>query len=227
MGTSKGYILPTKKNWTDAKRAATQLSKENNLNNRIKLANKYASAMKQDSATSSSSAIRVISQIIGLSQSIANRGVEQTLKDLNKEYLLDKTPEEVLDFLISEYSEYGNTKDIYLALDALTITLKDLDINTIEELGNISIEVLLKEILINYIELNFKFRFEEQINKKSPNKAHEIIDSMSGYIKNKLREELNISNLENIDFNNLNSNKIIEDKIIEAYDIFKELYGEE
>ena len=211
MGTSKGYILPTKKNWTDAKRAATQLSKENNLNNRIKLANKYASAMKQDSATSSSSAIRVISQIIGLSQSIANRGVEQTLKDLNKEYLLDKTPEEVLDFLISEYSEYGNTKDNYLAIDALTITLKELDINTIEELGNISIEVLLKEILINYIELNFKFRF----------------DSMSGYIKNKLREELNISNLENIDFNNLNSNKIIEDKIIEAYDIFKELYGEE
>ena len=38
MGTSKGYITPTKKEWTNAKRAVTQLSKENNLNNRIKLA---------------------------------------------------------------------------------------------------------------------------------------------------------------------------------------------
>ena len=36
MGTSKGYIMPTKKNWTDAKRAATQLSQNDNLDNRIK-----------------------------------------------------------------------------------------------------------------------------------------------------------------------------------------------
>lgn len=50
---------------------------------------------------------------------------------------------------------------------------------------------------------------------------------MSGYIKNKLREELNVVNMEKIDFNNLNNNKIIDDKIKEAYDIFKDLYGEE
>ena len=54
MGTSKGYIMPTKKNWTDAKRAATQLSKNDNLDNRIKLANKYATAMKTDMSTGGS-----------------------------------------------------------------------------------------------------------------------------------------------------------------------------
>ena len=227
MGTSKGYILPTKKNWTDAKRAATQLSKENNLNNRIKLASKYANAMKEDSIRNSSGAIKSIAKIIGLSQSVASKGAEQTLRNLNKEYLLDKTPEEALDVLLSEYSEYGNTKDNYLAIDALSITLKELEINTIEDLGRISIEDLLKEILINFIDLNFKFRFEEQISKKSPSKANEIMYSMSGYIKNKLRDELNTSNLENIDFNNLNNNRIIEDKIVEAYDIFRQVYDEE
>ena len=227
MGTSKGYILPTKKNWTDAKRAATQLSKENNLNNRIKLASKYANAMKEDSIRNSSGAIKSIAKIIGLSQSVASKGAEQTLRDLNKEYLLDKTSEEALDVLLSEYSEYGNTKDNYLAIDALSVTLKELEINTIEDLGHISIEDLLKEILINFIDLNFKFRFEEQISKKSPSKANEIMDSMSGYIKNKLRDELNTSNLENIDFNNLNNNSIIEDKIIEAYDVFRQVYEEE
>ena len=50
---------------------------------------------------------------------------------------------------------------------------------------------------------------------------------MSGYIKNKLREELNVVNMEEIDFNNLNNNKIIDDKIKEAYDVLKDLYGEE
>ena len=84
MGTSKGYILPTKKNWTDAKRAATQLSKENNLNNRIKLASKYANAMKEDSIRNSSESIKSIAKIIGLSQSVASKGAEQTLRDLNK-----------------------------------------------------------------------------------------------------------------------------------------------
>lgn len=227
MGTSKGYILPTKKNWTDAKRAATQLSKENNLNNRIKLASKYANAMKEDSIRNSSESIKSIAKIIGLSQSVASKGAEQTLRDLNKEYLLDKTPEEALDVLLLEYSEYGNTKDNYLAIDALSIALKELEINTIEDLGRISIEDLLKEILINFIDLNFKFRFEEQISKKSPSKANEIMNSMSGYIKNKLRDELNTSNLENIDFNNLNNNRIIEDKILEAYDIFRQVYEEE
>ena len=227
MGTSKGYILPTKKNWTDAKRAATQLSKENNLNNRIKLARKYANAMEEDNIRNSSETIKSIAKIIGLSQNVASKGVEQTLRDLNKEYLLDKTPEEALDVLILEYSEYGNTKDNYLAIDALSITLKELEINTIEDLGDISIGDLLKEILINFIDLNFKFRFEEQISKKSPSKVNEIMNSMSGYIKNKLRDELNTSNLENIDFNNLNNNRIIEDKIIEAYDIFRQVYEEE
>ena len=188
MGTSKGYILPTKKNWSDAKRAATQLSKENNLNNRIKLASKYANAMKEEGIRSSSGATKSIAKIIGLSQSVANKGVEQTLRDFDKEYLLDKTPEEALDVLLSEYSEDGNTKDNYLAIEALSIALKELEINTIEDLGHISIENLLKEILINFIDLNFKFRFEEQISKKSPSKANEIMNSMSGYIKNKLRD---------------------------------------
>ena len=185
MGTSKGYIMPTKKNWTDAKRAATQLSKNDNLDNRIKLANKYATAMKQDLTTNSDRTSTVIGKVLGLGQSLKNQGIEKTLKDLGKEYLMDKSPEEILDILMGEYSEYGNTKDNYLASDALSIALKELEINTIEDLSNISIDILLKEILINYVDLNFKFRFEEQIIKKSPTTANKIVEDMSGYIKNK------------------------------------------
>lgn len=227
MGTSKGYIIPTKGSWTGAKRAATQLSKENNLNNRIKMANKFASAMKESGSTISNSASKAIAQIIEISQNISTKGVEQTLRDLNKEDLLEKTPEEVLNILMLEYSENGSTKDNYLAIDAISLALKELEIDTIEKLGNISIDILLKELLINFIDLNFKFRFEEQINKKAKNGANEIINSMSEFIKNKLREELDTSELNHVDFDNLSFNKIVETKINEAYDIFKELYEEE
>ncbi len=227
MGTSKGYITPTKKEWTDAKRAATQLSKENNLNNRIKLANRYAMAMKQEMTQSQSNASKAIGKVIGLIQGIQNQGLNKTLKDLNKEYLINKSSEEILDNLLGEYSEYGNTKDNYLAMDALSIALKVFEINSIEDLLKISIEDLLKEILINYVDLNFKFRYEEQIIKKNPIQAEKIIKDMSGYIDSTLREKLNVSGIQEIDFYNLDNNKIIEEKINDAYNIFKDLYEEE
>ncbi len=227
MGTSKGYITPTKKEWTDAKRAATQLSKENNLNNRIKLANRYAMAMKQEMTQSQSNASKAIGKVIGLIQGIQNQGLNKTLKDLNKEYLINKSSEEILDNLLGEYSEYGNTKDNYLAMDALSIALKVFEINSIEDLLKISIEDLLKEILINYVDLNFKFRYEEQIIKKNPIQAEKIIIDMSGYIDSTLREKLNVSGIQEIDFYNLDNNKIIEEKINDAYNIFKDLYEEE
>lgn len=167
MGTSKGYITPTKKEWTDAKRAATQLSKENNLKNRIKLINRHAIAMKQEMTQSQSDASKAIGKVIGLIQGIQNQGLNKTLKDLNKEYLIDKSSEEILDTLLGEYAGYGNTKDNYLAMDALSIALKVFEINSIEDLLKISIEDLLKEILINYVDLNFKFRYEEQISNTS------------------------------------------------------------
>lgn len=227
MGTSKGYITPTKKEWTNAKRAVTQLSKENNLNNRIKLANRYAIAMKQEMTQSQSNASKAIGKVIGLIQGIQNQGLNKTLKDLNKEYLINKSSEEILDTLLGEYSEYGNTKDNYLAMDALSIALQVLEINSIADLLKISIEDLLKEILINYVDLNFKFRYEEQIIKKNPIQAEKIMKDMSGYIDSTLREKLNVSGIQEIDFYNLDNNKIIEDKINDAYNIFKDLYEEE
>lgn len=46
-------------------------------------------------------------------------------------------------------------------------------------------------------------------------------------MRNKLIEELDISQIKNIDFSNLENDKLIQEKIIEAYDILRKLYGEE
>ena len=85
-----------------------------------------------------------------------------------------------------------------------------------------------KEIIINYINQNFKFRFEEKIGKKnSPENTNRIIEEMGMLMRNKLIEELDISQIKNIDFSNLENDKLIQEKIIEAYDILRKLYGEE
>lgn len=227
MGTSKGYIMPTKKHWTEAKRAATQLMNENNTSNREKLIRKYAIAMQKDNEEGKKS-IRAIKSIIALSQSISSKGITQTLKDINKEYLTDRTSEEILEILLNEYTGYGNLVDNNLELHAISIAFKELNIKKLEDLGNIQVDILLKEIIIEYIDQNFKFRFEEKINKgKTPEETKKIINGISGYMRNKLTEELDVSNIKDIDFTNLKNDKIIEDKITEAYEIFKKLYGKE
>lgn len=230
MGTSKSYITPTKQHWSDAKRAATQLSKQNSLANKERLISRYATAMKKDynETNTNTNTISAIGQLLRLSQSISNIGVEQTLKDIDKEYLLEKNPEEILNILINEYCQQGDTINNYIEMDTLSLALKELNIVTLEDLKTIPVDILLKEIIINYINQNFKFRFEEKIGKKnSPENTNKIIEEMGMLMRNKLIEELDISQIKNIDFSNLENDKLIQEKIIEAYDILRKLYGEE
>ncbi len=228
MGTSKSYITPTKQHWSDAKRAATQLSKQNSLPNKERLISRYATAMKKDYNETNTNTISAIGQLLRLSQSISNIGVEQTLKDIDKEYLLEKNPEEILNILINEYCQQGDTINNYIEMDTLSLALKELNIVTLEDLKTIPVDILLKEIIINYINQNFKFRFEEKIGKKnSPENTNRIIEEIGMLMRNKLIEELDISQIKNIDFFNLENDKLIQEKIIEAYDILRKLYGEE
>ena len=113
-------------------------------------------------------------------------------------------------------------------MDTLSLALKELNIITLEDLKRVPVEILLKEIIINYINQNFKFRFEEKISKKnSPASTNRIMEEMGILMRNKLIEELDISQIKNINFSNLENDKFIQQKIIEAYDILRKLYGEE
>ena len=60
-------------------------------------------AMKQEMTQSQSNASKAIGKVIGLIQGIQNQGLNKTLKDLNKEYLINKSSEEILDNLLGEY----------------------------------------------------------------------------------------------------------------------------
>ncbi len=49
-----------------------------------------------------------------------------------------------------------------MAADALSQAMDNLEIEDIADIGNVSVDVLLKEMLKEYIKENFDFRYEEK-----------------------------------------------------------------
>lgn len=228
MGTSKSYITPTKKTWSDAKRAASQVLRDNNINNRNKLIIKYANAMRKDYNDRSIKNTNAISKVISLGKSIAINGVDKTLEIIGRPDLIEKNSEEILNILLNDFCNTGSTIEEHIELDAISLALEELAIKDISELKIISTEVFLKEIIINFINENFKFRFEEKIgSQKSPAEKERILDEITELMRNEIIENLKLSDINNIDFSSLNGDDYINIKIIEAFEILNKLYLEE
>lgn len=227
MGTSKGYIAPTRIQWTQAKRAVTNMLRDNDSESVAKAGSKFATAMKAD-ASSASTFSNAVAGILDLSKNIAAHGAVYTLNEINRPDLMGKPPSEILDELFHEYTHYGETAEDALAADALSKALRNLNIEDFDQLGNISLEAFLKETLIDYITVNFDFRFAEKIGKgRPPAEAHRILNEMQDYIRSSLYEGLSFGDINNIDFTNLSGSDYVDKALNDAYLVFEELYKEE
>lgn len=227
MGTSKGYISPTRIEWTRAKSAVTEMMKHTNSSTIANATSKYASAMKADGLQNSTFP-KAASGILGLARSIANNGLESILRDIGREDLINKSSEEVWNELLQYYTNEGSTKEDSLAIDALSLAIKKLDIDDIDKLGEVPQDALLKEMLINFVELNFEFRFYEKIGKdRPPTDTNKIICEIKGYIRSSLYEKLSFQDIANIDFGHLSGDQYVVDALTEAYTLFERLYEED
>ncbi len=130
-----------------------------------------------------------------------------------------------------EPSEKGDSKALaedQLTADALSKTLENLRILDLEQLGQIQQDVLLLEILINFVSINFEYRFAEKIGKdRSPIEASRIIKEIQDYIRSNLYENLKISDINAVDFFGLSSSQYVDNALMDAYSIFEKLYMEE
>lgn len=227
MGTSKGYITPTRIQWTQAKRAVTQMINNGDAGSRAKAGSKFATAMKSD-AVANTTFSKAAAGIIGLSRSIAWHGTAYALNQINRSDLIGKEPSEIWNELFHEYTNSGATAEDTLAADALSKAISNLGIDDLDQLGSVSPETLLKEMLIDYITVSFNFRFSEKIEKgRSPAEAHRILEEMQKYIRSNLYEKLNFKDIENINFSNLLGNEYVDRALNDAYSVFEELYSED
>lgn len=227
MGTSKGYISPTRIQWTQAKRAVTQMVRDSDSASVAKAGSKFASAMKADAAAGSTFS-KAVAGILGLSKSVASHGSTYALNQIQRSDLIGKPPAEIWDELIHEYTNNGATVEDNLAADALSKALSNLNIMDLDQLGSISQEVLLKELLIDFVTMNFDFRFAEKIGKgRAPAEAQRILNEMQDYIRSSLYEGLSFVDIGNIDFTNLSGSQFVDKALNDAYSVFEELYKEE
>lgn len=226
MGTSKGYIAPTRIEWKNTKSAVTSWIKEKNSDNMSRAASRYAEAMKSD-GFSKSTMPKAVSELIGLSRNIKRNGISYTLNSIGKNDLINKSNDEIFNELLLYYTNNGATKEDSLALDALSLTMKNLKIVDLEDLGNINEDQFLREILAIFAGLNFEFRFSEKISKtKSPEETQKALKEMKDYLRGSIYEELSLEKISEIDFGNLAGEQYIKQICNDAFSILEDLYEE-
>lgn len=227
MGTSKGYIPPTTQHWSNAKRAVTSFENNRDYSSKANAASKFATAMKNDLPYKSSFQFAA-TNVLGFAQKIASIGIQEALRAYDREDLIGKSPEVVWLELINDFTNAGATTEDNLAADALSQALDNLNIDDFSQMGNISTELLLKEMLKEYIKSYFDFCYEEKISKgRGPARVSEIINDMHEYIESSIDGYLDLSKLYEVDFSNLSASKIVSDSLRDALSVLEQYYGEE
>lgn len=226
MGTSKGYIAPKTAHWSQTKRAVTSYIENGDSNSRANAISKFASAMKQD-IESSGRFVKASSNIISFVNAVSRDGVNQALRDFGRTDLIGKNAEEVFSELINDFTHAGSTTEDYLSAEAISSAIKQLQIVDMEQLKDISCEILLKEMLTEYIKFSFAFRYEEKIRmKRSPAETKKLLQEMDKHISSEIHNKLDMSELKTVDFNHLNTSEVVEKYLLEAYEVFELFYGE-
>ncbi len=226
MGTSKGYIAPTTPQWSQAKRAVTSYIKNGNMESRAKAASKFASAMHHDLA-SSEQFTKAAGSILSFAQAVSHAGINNALHEFNRNDLIGKSSDEIYNELVQEFTNYGNTTEDYLSAEAIRAALKELNITDLEDLKVVAPDVLLKEMLIEYIKFSFAFRYEEKIRmKRNPEETERLLEEMGKYISNELHNNLKLEDIKTIDFERMQASEIVKRSLEDAYQVFELFYGE-
>ena len=226
MGTSKGYIAPTRQEWSRAKLAVTSMINDTSSNSISKAVSSFSTAMKSEGMISNSFT-KAATGILGLSKSINSHGIVHALTTYGFENLIGKSNEEIYLGILNYYTNSGSSIEDSIAIDSLSLALKNLNILDLDSLGAISSEILLKEMLITYIELHFEQKFTEKIGKgKSPAQADRIITEVKGYIRATLYETLDLQNILEINFENLANEQYVIRTCRDAFTVFENFYEE-
>ena len=226
MGTSKGYIAPTTPQWSQAKRAVTSYIKNGNMESRAKAVSKFASAMHHDLA-STEQFTKAAGSILSFAQAVSHAGINNALHEFNRNDLIGKSSDEIYNELVQEFTNYGNTTEDYLSAEAIRAALKELNITDLEDLKVVAPDVLLKEMLIEYIKFSFAFRYEEKIRmKRNPEETERLLEEMGKYISNELHNNLKLEDIKTIDFEHMQASEIVKRSLEDAYQVFELFYRE-
>ena len=225
MGTSKGYISPSTPNWASAKRGVTTYVGNPTPSSRGDAVSKFARAMNADETMSRRASV-IFSNFASFVQESKNHGLSQALNNHQINYIIDLPPEEALIEMINAFNE-GNTIDDSIANNCISEALDVLEVTTLDDLANLEINVLIKELVCQFAQQKFAQMFDKHIKNKCDNiiTANERIGDIQNYIYYKLRDDLTPEKLALINPLDLANEKIIDEAMKEAFSILEYYYG--
>ena len=231
MGTSKGYITPTKPEWSAAKRAISTYLRNRDTESRTNAVSKYAKAVLAggtNSIDSSSSVSIAVGRIIAFTRGVAGNGLDSTLRQFGREDLIGKPPETIINELVDEFTNHSSTVDDSLALAAISTAFEVLKVNSPEDLADINLNAFLVEMIIAYVNNDFDFKFYEKISQgRTPETTHGILTDIHGYIDGTLRLTLKSIDIYSVDLKRMSANEFVADMLNDAYNVFISINGVE
>lgn len=225
MGTSKGYIAPTKVQWTNTKRAVTRMMNGSIDSGIGDVINSLGKALEIDHKDNSA-IVNVSKLLLGFPYLANHSGINNALIEYKRSDLIGKSSKEIWDELLKEYTSNVNTFEDSIASDALTSAIRNLKIDDVDVLLKTDSVILLKELLSCYIYLSFECRYSEKIGKKkSPAETKRILEEIEKYIKSLVYDKLNLDDLLKIDFTDFDNCTYIDETLSKTYKIMQEVYG--
>lgn len=227
MGTSKGYIPPTKPAWSNAKRAVSGFLRNRDTDSRMNAIQRFGEAMSSGSAIGTTSFANAAGRVLGVAYDIRQYGVEQGLINFGRSDLIGKSPNEILQELLYQFTNNSSSLEDSLAADALSQALDSLQIESIDQLGNIDLDILLREMVTSFVQISFDANFEEKIGKgRTSAEKFEILNEMHSYIADALHTSLSNKEMNQINLNDISAANIVKETLKEAYDVCAHFYGE-
>lgn len=227
MGTSKGYIAPTKPEWSNAKRAVSAYLRNRDSESKGNAVQKFAEAMNTSGGTVSQSFSSAAGGILGFARGVNQNGLDNTLSAFGRDDLIGKDPEYILSELLNQFTNNSATIDDSMAADALSQAFDNLGIERIDDLGTVDLDSLLREMVTEFININFDLRFEEKIgHDRASTEKFAILDEMHKYIADIIHDVLTEHEIKKIDLANLNASTIVMDTLKDAFNVCARFYGE-
>ena len=81
--------------------------------------------------------------------------------------------------LLYQFTNNSSSLEDSLAADSLSQALDNLQIDSVDQLGNVDLDSLLREMVTSFVQISFDVNFEEKIGKgRTSNEKFEILDEM-------------------------------------------------
>ena len=234
MGTSKGYIAPTRPEWSKAKRAVSTYLKNGDSDSRANAVAKYAEAMRFGNAGSGgspsygSSFSSAAGNVLSFARGIAENGLDDTLIQFGRSDLIGKSADTIIHELLTQFTNHNATIEDSLASEALSTAFDVLGVESPEDMAKIDLDAFLLELIIAFVNNNFDFRFYEKVSRgRTPENTRTILQDVHEYIDGTLRSNLSTTEIDKIDLSRMGADSIVSTMLDDAFSTCMTFYGVE